>query len=190
MGNIIRRGRTAMVGALLLALPVLLPGSSMAAPLLSLSRTTAATPLPASLAWGWPVAGTPQLVHGFDPPNKPWLSGHRGVDLLAPQGSTVLAPAAGVVTFSGVVVNRAVLTIATDNGLRLSFEPVASPLKTGDAVARGQPLGILKGPTHCDGAPPPGNSCLHWGVRRGEEYLDPLQFIYDLRPSVLLPLIS
>lgn len=148
----------------------------------------AAVPLPASLAWGWPLAGVPAVIHGFDPPAQPWLSGHRGVDLAAPQGVDVIAPVAGVVTFSGVVVNREVLTIAVSDGLRLSFEPVASPLKVGDSATRGQVVGTVEGPTHCDQAGTGVASCLHWGVRRGEEYLDPLQFIMDLRPSVLLPL--
>lgn len=149
--------------------------------------TTAARPLPASLAWGWPLAGKPRVVHDFDPPDKPWLSGHRGVDLLAAQGAAIRAPTAGVVTFSGVVVNRHVLTITTADGLRLSLEPVQSRLRAGDAVVRGETLGTLAGPTHCGAGPPGGGSCLHWGVRRGDTYLNPLQFILDLRPSVLLP---
>lgn len=151
---------------------------------------TTPLPLPASLAWGWPVAsagGRPRVAHFFDPPDKPWLSGHRGVDLVAPQGAEIRAPTAGTVTYSGVVVDRPVLTIATSDGLRLSFEPVKSPLKVGAAVMRGSVLGTLSGPTHCDGGPPGADSCLHWGVRRGDEYLDPLGFILDLRPSVLLP---
>lgn len=149
--------------------------------------TTAARPLPASLSWGWPLAGKPRMVHAFDPPDKPWLGGHRGVDLLAVQGSPVLAPTAGVVSFSGVVVDRPVLTITTAGGLRLSFEPVKSPFRAGEAVVRGETLGTLAGPTHCDAGPPGETSCLHWGVRRGDTYLNPLQFILDLRPSVLLP---
>ncbi|WP_247647104.1 M23 family metallopeptidase [Arthrobacter sp. E3] len=151
-------------------------------------RPTSAAPLPASLAWGWPLAGKPQVVHTFDPPAKPWLSGHRGVDLAAIQGSPVLAPTDGVVSFVGKVVDRFVLTIATQDGLRLSFEPVTSTLKSGDAVKRSQVLGTVEGITHCNGGASGVSSCLHWGVRRGDEYLDPLQFVLDLRPSVLLPL--
>lgn len=148
--------------------------------------TTAAAPLPAILAWAWPLSGKPQLVRAFDQPAQPWLSGHRGVDLLAPQGSSVVAPTDGIVSFSGVVVDRPVLTIIVADGLRLSFEPVLSELRAGDAVLRGQHVGVLAGPTHCRD-PALGGSCLHWGVRRGDDYLNPLQFILDLRPSVLLP---
>lgn len=182
--------RLPLVFSVLLGL-VFLPGSApviWAASISPLSSTTSAAPLPANLAWGWPLVGKPLVVRAFDPPAQPWLAGHRGVDLAAAQGSTVLAPASAVVTFSGVVVNRSVVTIAVDNGLRLSFEPATSPLKAGDSVMRGQEIGTVEGPTHCDGSATA--SCLHWGVRRGDEYLDPLQFILDLRPSVLLPLID
>ncbi|ALV44714.1 hypothetical protein MB46_03485 [Arthrobacter alpinus] len=173
----------ALLALVTLPAPAALPASTIAS---ELSR--AAAPLPASLAWGWPLEGVPAVIHPFDPPAQPWLSGHRGVDLAAPQGAYVLAPTAGVVTFSGVVVSREVLTIAVDNGLRLSFEPAISQLKVGDSVVRGQVVGTVSGPTHCNGGAAGVVSCLHWGVRRGEEYLDPLQFIMDLRPSVLLPL--
>ena len=166
----------------------LLPLSAVAAE--AAPSTTAARPLPASLAWAWPLAGKPRVVHAFDPPDKPWLSGHRGVDLLAAQGAPIRAPAAGVVTFSGVVVDRPVLTITTAGGLRLSLEPVQSELRAGDAVDRGATVGTLAGRTHCGAGQPGGDSCLHWGVRRGDTYLNPLQFILDLRPSVLLPIRS
>lgn len=99
-----------------------------------------------------------------------------------------MAPTNGVVSFSGMVVDRTVLTITAPTGLRLSFEPVNSTLQAGDTVTRGQTVGIIEGRTHCGDAP--GVSCLHWGVRRGEEYLDPLQFLLDMRPSILLPLRS
>ena len=50
------------------------------------------------------------------------------------------------------------------------------------ATIAAQVMGTVR-PGHCAAAP-----CVHWGVRRGEDYVDPLQFVMDLRPSVLLPL--
>ncbi|MEV7605479.1 M23 family metallopeptidase [Paenarthrobacter sp. NPDC089322] len=133
--------------------------------------------------WSWPLSPKPNVLRTFDPPDKPWLSGHRGVDLgPASDGGTVTAPSGGVVTFAGVVVDRPVLTIDHGNGLRSSFEPVSSELKPGDSVTKGQAVGSLAA-GHCGGTP-----CLHWGVRRGEDYINPLGFVQDLRPSVLLPL--
>lgn len=146
------------------------------------SATTAAA-AGAAPSWQWPLAPRPSVLRGFDPPPKPWLSGHRGVDLgLGTAGTPVMSPAAGTVSFAGVVVDRPVITIDHGGGLRSSFEPVDSTLAVGEAVAAGQVVGTVL-PGHC-----PAAQCLHWGVRDGEEYVNPLQFVLDLRPSVLLPL--
>lgn len=140
-------------------------------------------PAPAGASWEWPIAPRPEVLRAFDPPDKPWMSGHRGVDLeAAHDGVPVTAPESGTVSFVGVVVDRPVITLDHGNGLRSSFEPVQSSLATGDAVAKGQVLGTLLA-GHCGGLP-----CVHWGVRRGEDYLNPLEFVLDLRPSILLPL--
>ncbi len=133
--------------------------------------------------WSWPLSPEPAVLRTFDPPDKPWLSGHRGVDVgPALDGATVTAPSDGVVTFAGVVVDRPVLTIDHGDGLRSSFEPVTSDLKPGDTVRKGQAIGSLDA-GHCSAT-----ACLHWGVRRGEDYVNPLGFVEDLRPSILLPL--
>ena len=42
--------------------------------------------------------------------------------------------------------------------------------------------GTVAAAGHC----PPAN-CVHWGVRRDGDYVNPLQFVQDMRPSVLLP---
>ena len=144
---------------------------------------TSVLPETAAPSWQWPLAPRPQVLRDFNPPPKPWLSGHRGVDLgAAADGAPVTSPAAGTVSFVGVVVDRPVITIDHGDGLRSSFEPVDSTLAAGAPVAAGQVIGTAR-PGHCAAAP-----CLHWGVRRGEDYVDPLQFVMDLRPSVLLPL--
>jgi murein DD-endopeptidase MepM/ murein hydrolase activator NlpD len=143
----------------------------------------AAAPAPAPRSWAWPLAPRPAVLRPFDPPDKPWLSGHRGVDLqAAADGGPVTSPESGTVSFAGVVVDRPVITVDHGNGLRSSFEPVRSGLKKGDAVAKGDVLGTLM-TGHCGATP-----CVHWGVRRGEEYVNPLGFVMDLRPSILLPL--
>jgi murein DD-endopeptidase MepM/ murein hydrolase activator NlpD len=111
------------------------------------------------------------------------MSGHRGVDLEATHdGVPVTAPESGTVSFVGLVVDRPVITIDHGNGLRSSFEPVQSSLATGDVVAKEQAIGTLL-PGHCGAL-----SCVHWGVRHGEDYLNPVGFVLDLRPSILLPL--
>jgi murein DD-endopeptidase MepM/ murein hydrolase activator NlpD len=55
-------------------------------------------------------------------------------------------------------------------------------VRAGDRVAPGTPLGaLLNGHPGC-----PVPACLHWGLRRGEEYLDPLALL-RLGPVRLLP---
>ncbi|MDQ0924219.1 murein DD-endopeptidase MepM/ murein hydrolase activator NlpD [Pseudarthrobacter sp. W1I19] len=153
------------------------PAYSFAAPQTEVSATVEAP------SWMWPLTPRPDVLRDFDPPPKPWLSGHRGVDLGAVSDrAEVIAPAAGTVSFVGVVVDRPVIAIDHGNGLRSSFEPVDSTLTAGSVVAAGQVVGTLV-PGHCAAA-----SCVHWGVRRGDDYVNPLQFVMDLRPSILLPL--
>jgi murein DD-endopeptidase MepM/ murein hydrolase activator NlpD len=119
----------------------------------------------------------------FDAPEVRWGSGHRGVDLAAAVGQEVLAPSDGVVTFRGVVVDRGVLVVETPGGLRTTLEPVDSALSVGSAVVQGEPVATVAGtPGHCAPA-----TCLHWGVLRGEVYLDPLALVGAVR-VVLLPL--
>ncbi|MCP3782623.1 M23 family metallopeptidase [Micromonospora sp. A3M-1-15] len=131
----------------------------------------------------WPLAGTPRVVRRFDPPPQPWLPGHRGVDLAATPGVEVRSAGAGVVLFAGTVAGRPVVTVGHADGLRTTYEPVRPGPAAGARVAAGTPIGLLiAGHPGC-GAP----ACLHWGLRRGDEYLDPLALL-GLGPVRLLPL--
>ena len=59
-----------------------------------------------------PPFGPPlRMSEGYDLSRGPYAAGHRGIDLPAAAGEAVLAPADGVVTFSGTVVDRPVLSI-------------------------------------------------------------------------------
>ncbi|WP_234983474.1 M23 family metallopeptidase [Demequina sp. NBRC 110053] len=115
-------------------------------------------------------------------PVRDWLPGHRGIDLHAAAGDTVVAPARGVVSFAGVVVDRAVLTITHDDGRLSSFEPVDALVEVGSRVAAGEPVGtVAPGSAHCETA------CVHWGVRQDGRYLDPLDLVEGFGPVRLLP---
>ncbi|MFI9205922.1 M23 family metallopeptidase [Streptomyces sp. NPDC053048] len=143
----------------------------------------------------WPVAGTtdprPLVARAWEPPPAPWAAGHRGVDLTAPPGQPVRAAAPGTVSFAGTVAGRGVISIELtgtgDPPLRTTYEPVRATARPGDRVAAGDVIGVLEASrTHCTGG------CLHWGLRRGDTYLDPLSLLppWMLRrgPSRLLPL--
>lgn len=138
--------------------------------------------------WTWPLNPVPPIARPFNPPPKPWLSGHRGVDLTAAAGAEIVSPAAGVVFFVGKVVDRPVITINHGGGLLSSFEPVSSRLRVGDTVTKGQHIGMLA--TRDGRAGNAGHcpfDCVHWGVRLNRQYVDPLRYVQDRRPSVLLP---
>lgn len=121
-----------------------------------------------------------RLVRGFEPPSTRWGPGHRGVDLAAPAGTPVLSPAGGVVVFTGRVVDREVLTVRHADGLRSSLEPVAAVLPVGSVVSPGDVVGHVATGGHCSG-------CLHWGVRDGERYVDPLSLLGSDGTVRLLP---
>ncbi|MFH9353209.1 murein hydrolase activator EnvC family protein [Kitasatospora sp. NPDC017646] len=138
-------------------------------------------------ARAWPVGGPDGVLRRFEPPPKPWAAGHRGVDLAAAPGAEVRAAAAGVVTFSGLVAGRPVVTVAHPGSgtppLRTTYLPVTGTLPVGTAVTAGQVIGRLAPDgRHC-GA----HDCLHWGLLRGGRYLDPLALLGAGRAR-LLPL--
>ena len=132
--------------------------------------------------FGWPVS-PPVVARRFDPPPRPWLAGHRGVDLAATPGAVVRAAGPGRVTYAGVVAGRGVISVAHAGGLRTTYEPVTAGVAVGDDVTGGGELGRLT-PGHPGCA---ARACLHWGLRRGEFYLDPLALL-GLGRVRLLPL--
>nr|WP_274615855.1 M23 family metallopeptidase [Nesterenkonia sp. YGD6] len=140
------------------------------------------SPTMAQAPWRLPVAA--DELRPFARPPSPWGPGHRGVDLgPLSVGATIRAPTDGEVSFTGVVVDRPVLSIRHGKGHLSSFEPVETTLEVGDRVSAGDPAGTLAASSgHCD-AP-----CLHWGVRLYGEYINPLLLTGDVEASVLLPL--
>lgn len=136
----------------------------------------------AEAAYRWPVV-PPRVVRRFAPPPQRWLPGHRGVDLASSAGAMVRAAAAGVVVHAGTLAGRGVVSVAHTGQLRTTYEPVTATVRVGDRVAAGDPIGTVE-------AGHPGcaqTACLHWGLRRGDVYLDPLALL-GLGRVRLLPL--
>ncbi|MFZ1361502.1 MAG: M23 family metallopeptidase [Candidatus Nanopelagicales bacterium] len=127
-----------------------------------------------------PVELPLRLIADFDPPAEKWLAGHRGVDLSATAGSPIKSAGAGVVHFVGTVVDRPVISI-NHGALRTTYEPVKSKLVTGQSVAAGQVIGTIASGGHCS------ERCLHWGLKRGEEYLNPLMLLKTDSPVLKPP---
>lgn len=136
---------------------------------------------PGDEGWRWPLAPRPAVVAGFDAPAGPYAPGHRGVDLAAGVGQPVRSAGAGVVAFAGPVAGRGVVTVAHAGGRRTSYEPVAADVAVGAGIAAGQRIGsVTAAAGHCL----PG-TCLHWGLRVGETYVDPLTLLGSPRVRLL-----
>jgi murein DD-endopeptidase MepM/ murein hydrolase activator NlpD len=132
----------------------------------------AAVPVAAADGWTWPLPG-PDVVRGFEPPAQPWLPGHRGVDLAGKPGEPVRAAGTGTVSYAGSVAGLPVVSIEHAGGLVTTYEPVRSQLHRGQPVATGAVIGrLVRAGSHC--LP---QACLHWGLRRGSDYLDPLTLV-------------
>jgi hypothetical protein len=86
-------------------------------------------------AWGWPLSPPHTVTRPFEAPPTTYAAGHRGVDLAAGSGDPVYAPAEGVVSFAGVVVDRPVLSITHAGDLVSSIEPVTATVAEGAHVA-------------------------------------------------------
>lgn len=133
-------------------------------------------------SWTWPLTGQRAILKPFEAPATRYSAGHRGVDLPAVGGAVVVAPTSGVVSFTGSVVDRPVLSIMIPGGLVASVEPVLASVSEGESVTAGDEVGVVADGGHCSG------SCIHFGVRLHGEYVNPLALLETLPRSVLLPL--
>jgi murein DD-endopeptidase MepM/ murein hydrolase activator NlpD len=153
---------------------------------------SADSPVPA-VGRTWPVGLRPAVIRGWEPPATTYGRGHRGVDLTATPGTPVRAVAPGRVSFAGRVAGRGVVSVELtgtgDPPLRTTYEPVRATAKKGAEVSAGEVVGVLEpSASHCP------QSCLHWGLRRADTYLDPLSllppWLLSRGPSRLLPVIG
>ncbi|MDR1998425.1 MAG: M23 family metallopeptidase, partial [Frankiaceae bacterium] len=136
----------------------------------------------AEVRYALPAAPPAPILRGFDAVGR-YDPGHRGVDLGVSPGAVALAAADGDVVFAGPVAGRGVVVLAHADGIRTTYEPVAPAVAVGQRVLRGDGLGQVVG-TH---GPFPEGSALHWGARRGEDYVDPLALLRRLGPVRLVP---
>lgn len=120
----------------------------------------------ANTPWQWPTGHPVHVIEDFRPPTFRWLAGNRGVVLDVSEGETIHAPASGIVTTAGRIVDRDVVAISHDHR-RSTFEPLKPLVTVGQYVHIGDPIGIVSvGP----------NGPLHWGVKiDSSTYLHPLQ---------------
>jgi hypothetical protein len=135
-----------------------------------------------AFAWTWPVDGP--VLRPFDLGDDPYAGGqHRGIDIGAPQGAAVIAPAGGRVTFAGSVPTggRAV-AIRTADGYSVTLVQLGTlGVAEGSAVAEGDLVGTIGPSNEAEVSEPH----VHLGIRIASDpngYLDPLAFLPP-RPS-------
>ena len=138
-----------------------------------------------------PFSTPHRLVNPYLQPTSDYSAGHRGVDFEVSTNDPIFAPADGVLTFTGHLVDRDLITIAHTrlggSNLVSELEPVCTSLKIGSQVRKGVQIGAVCTPDpsykrHCQAI-----QCLHFSMRLGGKYLSPLAFIGGLSPSRLLP---
>src|SRR5438034_6111785 len=151
--------------------------------LVSLIAAAALLVAPPAFGWSWPVAGP--VLTPFSVGPDPYAAGqHRGIDIGAPTGTPVAAPAAGAVSFAGTVPRGGkTLTIRTPDGYSVTLVHLGSySLRRGDAVEEGQIVGTV-GPS---GVPELAQPYVYLGVRVTTDpngYVDPLRLLPSAEPA-------
>jgi len=130
----------------------------------------------------WPAAGIVSGVYGSQrilngKPRRP----HYGVDIAAPTGTPVFAPAAGRVTLAtSMVLSGNTLMIDHGRGLRSTFMHLSRlTVREGEQVKQGQKVGEVGATGRATGPH------LHWGMSWFSTRLDPATFMgrSDLKPG-------
>ena len=119
--------------------------------------------VPAAQAWTWPVDGPVLQPFAFDP-SHPYAAGqHRGIDIGGGAGASVVAPAAGTVTFAGSVPSSGnSVTIATPDGYAVTLTHLGSiAVEKGAALAEGAVVGTVGPSGDLEVAQP----YVHLGIR-------------------------
>lgn len=120
----------------------------------------------------WPVAGRisgrfgNQRVYNGTPKTP-----HSGMDIAAAEGTPVLAPAAGTVTFANPDLYLTGGTVLLDHGHGVSSNFLhlsRIDVTVGDRVAQGQPIGAVGATGRATGPH------LHWGMNWFDVRIDPL----------------
>ncbi|WP_411832251.1 M23 family metallopeptidase [Pseudoxanthomonas mexicana] len=128
-------------------------------------------------AFAWPVQGrisgrfgNARLYVATDGSTQAG-SGHSGMDIAAPAGTPVKAPAAGVVTFAApdLYLTGGTLLLDHGHGVSSNFLHLSRiDVKAGDRIAQGQVIGAVGATGRATGPH------LHWGMNWFDVRIDPL----------------
>jgi murein DD-endopeptidase MepM/ murein hydrolase activator NlpD len=126
-------------------------------------------------AWIRPVPGA--VVRSFRAPLTPYGPGHRGVDFAAAPGTPVEAAGPGTVVFAGRIgPSSHVVVLHRPSGWRTGYSFLAAvAVHKGERVRGGDVVGTSGGLG--DGH---GGAVLHFSLRIGEDYVDPMMLFRPL----------
>ncbi|HET8743237.1 MAG TPA: peptidoglycan DD-metalloendopeptidase family protein [Gaiella sp.] len=137
-------------------------------------------------AWSWPADG--EVLRPFTLGADAYAAGqHRGIDVAGPDGSPVLAPASGAVTFAGSLptYGRGV-TILTEDGYSVTLVHLGTiGVSEGEPVSEGASVGTMGS----SGTPEQSVPSVHLGIRHAADehgYVDPLGLLPE-RPAAPAP---
>ncbi|TDT17006.1 peptidase M23-like protein [Ilumatobacter fluminis] len=129
----------------------------------------------AAACWFAPVDAP--ISDPYRPPRCPWCAGNRGIEYATVPGTPVRAVASGTVTFAGTVVDRRYVVVEHADGRRATYGLLSSiGVSAGDRVTARSIVGTAGATTH-------------FGLRDGDDYVDPTPEIGRLAYAVrLVPL--
>ena len=139
---------------------------------LASATPVSAEDMPPVVEYRPPVEGP--IADAFRAPAHDYAAGNRGVDFSAAAGEEVRAAANGEVVFAGQVGGSLHVVVRHADGLRSSLSFLADVVvRRGQKVLAGDVVGVASGP-------------VHFGIRAGEQYLDPMAFLRGDEPEVHL----
>ena len=146
--------------------------------------------------FAWPIPGYTTISSYFGKRTAPTSGAstyHKGVDIPAPEGTTLIATCDGEITFTGFLGGGGyTITLTTSDNLKISYCHVSPNyiVSKGDIVEQGQIIGKVgpkyvygvAGNTYTDSFGNPTNGAttgchLHIGFRKNNEYVNPLDYL-------------
>ena len=146
--------------------------------------------------YAWPIPGYTCISSYFGKRTAPTTGAstyHKGVDIPAPEGTSLIASYDGEITFTGFLGGGGyTITLTTLEGLKISYCHVSPNyiVSVGDQIAQGQVIGTVgpkyvygvAGNTYKDAEGRPTNGAttgchLHIGFRLDGKYVNPLDYL-------------